>query len=335
MAPDAVVIGNIIKETIVEGDTVVGPVLGSPAAYSSLAMASAGCATGLVSFYGNDLPTQLPEIGIVDTRGLIPHAYSTTNTLTYSPDGTKTVTFQRKAPDLGMEHLPPDYREARVFHICPMDYEVRLDLVEDLVRMGRTVVVDLGGYGGATSQVRHPVSSPVGGRAIGRLCAARAHVKASAEDLAYIFPDRTIEEAAQELTDGGAQVVVVTLGSRGAMYQVRGRGQVRVPGYRAVSQVPDGSLNLTGAGDAFDGGFIAALCAGDDIESAVRFGNATASLAVEGLGGCVASRMPTRARIIERMGQGQPLDVAGGVPSEQRLRPIDGPGGKAQVSHGH
>ena len=222
MTPDAVVIGNIIKETIVHGDTVTGPVLGSPAAYSSLAMASAGCATGLVSFYGDDLPEQIKEIAIIDRAGLIPHEFSTTNTLTYTEDGTKFVTFDKKAPNLGIQQVPAEYLDGKVYHICPMDYEVELDLVEELNRRGKIVVVDLGGYGGATSLVRHPITSEVGKTTIDRLCAGGSYIKASAEDLASIFPETSVEAAAEYLSVAGARVVVVTLGGDGAVYLVRG-----------------------------------------------------------------------------------------------------------------
>jgi len=301
--PDAVVIGNIIKETIVDGGRVTGPVLGSPAAYSSLAMAAAGCPTGLVSFYGGDMVEQIREIGIVDTAGLIPYAYSTTNTLTYAPDGTKTVTFEKKAPNLGIERVPAHYMDGRVYHICPMDYEVELELVEELNRRGKVVVVDLGGYGGATSLVRHSVLAEFGKETIGRLCACGSYVKASAEDLASIFPGYTLDQSANYLVSHGATVAVFTLGARGAMYAIKGHDPVTVPGYRAVSKAPDGSLNFTGAGDSFDGGFIAALCASADIEAAVKFGNAVASLAIEGPGGCIAARMPSHSQVIERMSQ--------------------------------
>lgn len=307
MTPDAVVIGNIIKETIVEGDKVTGPVLGSPAAYSALAMASAGCPTGLVSFYGDDLPEQIKEIGIIDQTGLIPHEYSTTNTLTYTADGTKFVTFDKKAPDLGIAQMPTPYFEGKVYHVCPMDYEVELDLVEELNRRGKIVVVDLGGYGGATSLVRHPISSEVGKATIDRLSSCGSYIKASAEDLASIFPGATVEDAAAYLASAGARVVVVTLGADGAMYLVNGSEPVHVPGYRAESKALDGSLNFTGAGDSFDGGLIAALCSGAGIEDAVRFGNATASLVVEGPGGCIGARMPSREMIVARINQNQPL----------------------------
>lgn len=303
MTPDAVVIGNIIKETIVDGDMIAGPVLGSPAAYSSLAMASAGCSTGLVSFYGGDLTQQIKELDRVDTAGLVGYDFTTTNTLTYAADGSKTVTFEKKAPNLGAEHVPAQYWTARVFHVCPMDYEVELDLLDQLSRRDKVVVVDLGGYGGATSAVRHAIDTPIGGVTVRQICASGAYVKASVEDLASIFPGSSPDECADYLVGHGARVVVTTMGAAGAIYVIAGQSPVHIPGYTATSRSPDGSLNFTGAGDSFDGGFIAALCDNADIADAVRFGNATASLVVEGPGGCVAARMPDRNQIFDRIGQ--------------------------------
>lgn len=306
MPPQAVVIGNIIKETIVKDGEVVGPVLGSPAAYSSLAMAAAGCPTGLVSHYGNDLPDQISELAIVDTSGFIPSEHSTTNTLIYSAQGTKTVSFERTAPDLSGDDIPAGWWDAKVYHVCPMNYEVSLDLVEELDRKGATIVVDLGGYGGATSLVRHAVGTAVGNEVIGRLASTKSFLKASEEDLASVFPGSSIEEAVGMLVAMGAALVIVTLGPDGAMYRLGQSRPVYVSGYPARSRMKNGSLNPTGAGDSFDGGVVAGLCLGWGIEESIKYGNALASVAVESAGGCVRSRMPSHRMIMERMGATAP-----------------------------
>ena len=46
---EVVVIGNIVKETIIRSKKIIGPVLGSPCAYTSLALALAGVRTGMVT----------------------------------------------------------------------------------------------------------------------------------------------------------------------------------------------------------------------------------------------------------------------------------------------
>ncbi|MEO0683448.1 MAG: PfkB family carbohydrate kinase, partial [Pseudomonadota bacterium] len=53
------------------------------------------------------------------------------------------------------------------------------------------------------------------------------------------------------------------------------------------------ALDATGAGDAFDGAFLARLAAGDDAFAAGRHANAAASLAVQGQG--AVAPLPTLA----------------------------------------
>ena len=55
------------------------------------------------------------------------------------------------------------------------------------------------------------------------------------------------------------------------------------------------AVDTTGAGDAFNGGFVMALSEGKDLFEALRYGNATGALSVTKLG--TAPAMPTRAEI--------------------------------------
>ena len=129
---DVVTIGSIIKETIVYPDKQIGPVIGSPAAYSSLVMAAQGCKVGIVTYYGYDMENMISELDALDRTGFIPFAYTTTNNLVYRQDGTKYVEYTRKTPDIRFEDISDQYLEADFFKICPMNYEVELDLIEQL-----------------------------------------------------------------------------------------------------------------------------------------------------------------------------------------------------------
>ena len=55
------------------------------------------------------------------------------------------------------------------------------------------------------------------------------------------------------------------------------------------------AIDSTGAGDAFNGGFLMALSEGKDLFTALRYGNATGALSVTKLG--TAPAMPHRAEI--------------------------------------
>ena len=95
--------------------------------------------------------------------------------------------------------------------------------------------------------------------------------------------------AAVELTRMGARAVVITLGEKGALYHAGGQS-VHVPAFDTGPVV-----ETAGAGDAFNGGFAAALATGMDPVTAVRFGCATASISVTRPG--TAPSMPSLTEI--------------------------------------
>ncbi len=93
--------------------------------------------------------------------------------------------------------------------------------------------------------------------------------------------------AADILLAKGARAAIITLGERGAL--LHGKGQsVHFP---AVSAGP--VMETTGAGDAFNGGFAAALAKGFSAEDAVRFGCTVAGISVTRAG--TAPSMPSLA----------------------------------------
>jgi fructokinase len=78
-------------------------------------------------------------------------------------------------------------------------------------------------------------------------------VKASREDLEWLYPDRPVNDVAEQWTALGAEVVVMTDGEAGAIAYPRGRGRMRRPG-RPVTVV-----DTIGAGDAFTAGLLTGL----------------------------------------------------------------------------
>jgi len=84
-------------------------------------------------------------------------------------------------------------------------------------------------------------------------------------------------EAAARFLAMGVGIVVVKLGRQGcALYS--GERLQAIPGYA----VP--SIDSTGAGDCFVGGFLAAWLGGASLEEAAEFANATGALSVQSLG---------------------------------------------------
>ncbi|MEH1170033.1 carbohydrate kinase [Micromonospora sp. CPCC 205539] len=78
-------------------------------------------------------------------------------------------------------------------------------------------------------------------------------VKASDEDLAWLYPDRTVSEVMAEWRALGVSCAVVTLGSEGALLLAPDGSVHRQPA------VPTTVVDTVGAGDSFTGGLLAAL----------------------------------------------------------------------------
>lgn len=120
----------------------------------------------------------------------------------------------------------------------------------------------------------------------------------------YVVPNETEAEALTGIAVGdlagarragdallakGAGTALITLGERGALFHGPDRS-LHVPPF-ATGKV----IETAGAGDAFVGGFAAALAGGADPLEAARFGSATAGISVTRAG--TAPAMPRRAEI--------------------------------------
>lgn len=96
------------------------------------------------------------------------------------------------------------------------------------------------------------------------------------------------DRAAEVLFAKGVQNVLITLGSRGVYLNAGGVSEI-IPAYRV------NAVDTTGAGDAFNGGLIAALAEGKSLRDAALFANALAAISVQRLG--TTASMPTRGEI--------------------------------------
>lgn len=111
-------------------------------------------------------------------------------------------------------------------------------------------------------------------------------VKVSDDDLAWIAPDRSPDDAARDMVASGARLVVVTRGADGATAVGRDDLTVHVPGRRVDV------VDTIGAGDSFVGALVARLLAdGDDwlgdavgITEVIDFANRVAGVTVSRAG---------------------------------------------------
>lgn len=96
------------------------------------------------------------------------------------------------------------------------------------------------------------------------------------------------DKAADWFFEKGVENVLITLGGRG-VYIATDEKRAIIPAYHVDA------IDTTGAGDAFNGGLVAALAEGKNLWEAARFANALAAIAVQRLGTTPA--MPTREEI--------------------------------------
>ena len=101
------------------------------------------------------------------------------------------------------------------------------------------------------------------------------------------------KEAALAIVRKGAKRVIITMSSRGALILENGQ-------FQHIAAFPALSVDTTGAGDAFNGAFAAALAKGQTIAQAATYAAAFASLAVEREG---ASNMPDHPQVVARLAQ--------------------------------
>ena len=111
-----------------------------------------------------------------------------------------------------------------------------------------------------------------------------------AEELSgiHVCDFESASKAARIFKDKGVENVVITMGGQGVFISSDGVEKI-VPAFRV------NAIDTTGAGDAFNGGLLAALSKGKDIWEAARFASALAAISVTRLGTTPA--MPTLEEI--------------------------------------
>lgn len=115
----------------------------------------------------------------------------------------------------------------------------------------------------------------------------------SQDDLRALSGCEGIEDQLDWCRRSGARAVVVKCGPQGCVLWHEGERS-------DLEGVPAKLVDATGAGDCFDGAFIARLAHGDAPVQAARYANVAASLSVQGFG--AIDPIPTRLQVLEALG---------------------------------
>lgn len=103
-----------------------------------------------------------------------------------------------------------------------------------------------------------------------------------------IKDEKDAKRAADIFKQKGVKNVIITMGSQGAFMSTETTEKM-------IASIKVNAIDTTGAGDAFNGGFVTALAEGNSIEEAVKFANCVGALSVQKLG--TTPSMPTRSEI--------------------------------------
>lgn len=168
--------------------------------------------------------------------------------------------------------IPQDFKYVRGMHLAPCEYITQRTLPEAMRLEGVRKVTCDPSLRYMQPALRNEVASVVRG--------LDAFMPSEAEVFSYYRSDKIdLWEAAAEFGGMGCRSVVIKRGANGAfVYHADTGNRWHVPAY------PANVRNVTGAGDAFCGGFIVGLCETDDpVEAALR-GAVSASIVVEAPG---------------------------------------------------
>ena len=147
-----------------------------------------------------------------------------------------------------------------------LDGPASLTLLREAKRRGRTVTFDLIAASAETIKI------------VGPLLPFIDYFMPSIEEAQDMSGELGPADCAKFYLDRGAACCVFTLGGDGAYFAHNDGTRLKVPAYDIKV------VDTTGCGDAFDAGFITALHHRMDVETSLRFAQASAALVATGLG---------------------------------------------------
>lgn len=214
----------------------------------------------------------------------IPAEQTTTFDNIYDTEGRRIQILSGQANTIDWGDIPVEWRGAAIVHLGPVAQELPLNMASRFPYglLGVTPQGWMRSWDGE-GKVTHsawPIPQPL------QTLPPNTFLVLSIEDLGYN----------QDLLDSYvklAPLVAVTQAAREALvYGGKGRKQLAIPAYRAVSVDP------TGAGDVFATALFIRYRETADPEASVMFAHAAAACAIEGWG---TEAIPDRERVLARI----------------------------------
>ena len=279
-----------------------------------VAAARLGASAGYITRVGDDafgrsLVRLWQQEGVDTSRVVVDReAFTGVYFIARTPEG-HSFTYYRQgsaASRLRAEDVDPEYvSRARVFHtsgitqaISPTARQAAAAALEIARRAGVLVSYDLN---------LRPRLAPVDAlRSMVADAVPRADIVfLSEEDAAHLDGRRSPREVAEDLRARGPRVVVLKQGAAGCLV-VTGDGRST-----AVPSWPVEVVDATGAGDAFDAGFLVEWLRGAPPEAAAEVATAVGALTAAGLG--AVAPLPARADVQRFMARHADSRTRGGI----------------------
>jgi sugar/nucleoside kinase (ribokinase family) len=255
-------------------------VLGGSVAYVSFAARRLDARVSVVSKVGSDFPAAylwwLRQEN-VDLSGVsrTENAQTTRFELKYSNDlSDRVLQLKTRAPPIATADLPNSLK-AKAIHIAPIAGEITYEITEKLRSCADILSLDPQGL---VRNFDENGNVTLGSLIDKRILELVDIYKSSLREIQAVTGLSDIDSAVKAVHGHGAKIVIVTLGTNGAMVSVEDTIH-KVPAYK-----PEKIIDPTGAGDAFIGSFLAEYVNGEDCSWCSYVGSATASLVVEGIG---------------------------------------------------
>lgn len=267
-------------------DETIRPGIGGDVSNTAVAAARAGARAGLLTHLGKDsfaerILNLYADEGI-DTSMIVQTSAAPTGLyfIEYGPEGHR-FSYRRAgsaASMIGPDDLTPEmFEQIGVLHLSGITQAISettcaatLRAAEMARQAGARVSFD-------TNLRLNLWSAEQALEALTKILPLVNIVFPSIEDSEMLFGTDNVKEICKRFLSSGVEMVVLTLGENGAVV-ADANGQHLIPG------IPADLVDATGAGDTFDGAFLAEYSRTADGLSAARFACAAASLSVEQVG---------------------------------------------------
>ncbi|PKN92071.1 MAG: hypothetical protein CVU44_15660 [Chloroflexi bacterium HGW-Chloroflexi-6] len=190
----------------------------------------------------------------------------------HPPEQTQDSRARQNQDSPRLLDIPETYRQPRAVHLCPLDFATHMQFSSAFRQFGTNIItID-------------PNPGYMNGNFLLDLRSLLQGITAflpSEDEVRALFWGRTNDlwEMAAILGSFGCQSVVIKRGGHGQyLYNTETGRRWEIPAY------PTQPVDLTGAGDAFCGGFLASYAQTLDPLQATLSGNIAASLNIEGSG---------------------------------------------------